>query len=735
MNARAGVIAALALFLCLSAVSGQSARTALRVDEGWRLAPGDDPARAGLGFDDSGWAPASLPWTVSLDGAGQYFWLRAVVEVPPELRGASLWFETGKAACAMEVYVDGVFIGGRGRLPPDYFARAQQNTALLIPAPLAEDGRLVIALRCYYNGSQSFLPGFALGNAGHAEFVNHVQNLFNMRVYVILAFICLFLGSYFISQFALRPDDKASLYFALSLIFIAVYFFDMGSERLFMEGLAQRALGRISLSASLGFLLLFLVKFFGSRGYTAAKIAVALDITIFSALFIVNMRDDSAINAIFNLSLLPVFSVIIIGLVIVVKAVRRRRPDSWPILIGLAVGVGFGVHDIVYQVAGMDPFAWLQGFTFFSLNLSVFVAMSGRAARAQKELDRTTKETAAQRDRLGALVSSAERLAADASAIARELDAAVSSVAEAAASSAGEAVLIVESAGEQGRSLAEANGAVGGLVSSIKAVNAELEGEARSLELAAAQTAELLAGFEAVGEGLEGAASFAEALDGMTRKGRADMELLSGAMAKVKASSAEILGVVDAVNDFADRTNLLAMNASIEAAHAGAAGKGFAVIAQEIKKLAAASAERAAKIGQIASGIRGAVDEGFELSVRVKGSLEALADDAGATSGRVLEAARGMGLQREAGGRIAAESEALASSAGRVRAEAGRQASYSERVAASMAELSGAAERVGRAAGGIADKNRRLAAESEALKGLAGRARRAAEEMAALMNA
>ncbi len=280
-------------FIAVFCAYGQE-RLSWPLDEGWRYSLGDDMARAEESHDDSGWSLLSVPGRIELDGAGQYFWLRATVGIPAGYRGETLWFETGKAGCAFDVYADGIYIGSRGSLPPRYFTRMQQNLALLVPASLTGDGSVVLALRCYYNGSEAFLPGFALGTADHAEFVNYLQNLFNMRVYIILSVICLFLGSYFIAQFISRPDDRASIYYALSLIFIAFYFYDMGTERLFLDGLVQRAIGRASLTASLGFLMLFLMKFFEAPGIRIVRWVVAADIGLFTFAFLVNIGDDSA---------------------------------------------------------------------------------------------------------------------------------------------------------------------------------------------------------------------------------------------------------------------------------------------------------------------------------------------------------------------------------------------------------------------------------------------------------
>ncbi|NUN70992.1 MAG: methyl-accepting chemotaxis protein, partial [Bacteroidetes bacterium] len=122
-------------------------------------------------------------------------------------------------------------------------------------------------------------------------------------------------------------------------------------------------------------------------------------------------------------------------------------------------------------------------------------------------------------------------------------------------------------------------------------------------------------------------------VDGMKRI--AEVVLRSAATVNELGRSSEQIGeIIAVIDDIADQTNLLALNAAIEAARAGEQGRGFAVVADEVRKLAErttkATKEIAAMIKRIQNDTTGAV-ESMELGTREVNSGIALADKAGAS--------------------------------------------------------------------------------------------------------
>ncbi len=71
------------------------------------------------------------------------------------------------------------------------------------------------------------------------------------------------------------------------------------------------------------------------------------------------------------------------------------------------------------------------------------------------------------------------------------------------------------------------------------------------------------------------------------------------AMSRIETSSAEIAGIISIINEISVQTNILALNAGVEAARAGDVGRGFAVVANEVRALAQRSADAATEISSL----------------------------------------------------------------------------------------------------------------------------------------
>lgn len=107
-----------------------------------------------------------------------------------------------------------------------------------------------------------------------------------------------------------------------------------------------------------------------------------------------------------------------------------------------------------------------------------------------------------------------------------------------------------------------------------------------------------------------------------TASGSGKMEQMLGSMSEISESAVSISNIIKVINDIAFQTNVLSLNASIEAARAGSYGKGFAVVAEEVRHLALHSTEAAKDTTQMIDKSINKAAEGTEIAHDTSDSLK-----------------------------------------------------------------------------------------------------------------
>jgi methyl-accepting chemotaxis protein len=117
--------------------------------------------------------------------------------------------------------------------------------------------------------------------------------------------------------------------------------------------------------------------------------------------------------------------------------------------------------------------------------------------------------------------------------------------------------------------------------------------QAASVQQLSAAIAEVSASVKGAAESARNAADMSDGIRNKAERGSEQMHAMMEAVQAINDASQSIGKVIKVIDDIAFQTNILALNAAVEAARAGAAGRGFAVVAEEVRNLAAKSAEAA----------------------------------------------------------------------------------------------------------------------------------------------
>jgi methyl-accepting chemotaxis protein len=177
----------------------------------------------------------------------------------------------------------------------------------------------------------------------------------------------------------------------------------------------------------------------------------------------------------------------------------------------------------------------------------------------------------------------------------------------------------------QSASVTETHAAMEQITATIDKLNEQVERQTSSVAQSSSAIEEMLANIQSVAGTLVKNSDNVKKLLEASEIGRTGLQDVAGDIQEIARESEGLLEINGVMENIASQTNLLSMNAAIEAAHAGDAGKGFAVVADEIRKLSESSSEQSKTISAVLMKIKASIDKIIRSTENVLGEFEAIA--------------------------------------------------------------------------------------------------------------
>ncbi|TSC31720.1 methyl-accepting chemotaxis protein [Corallococcus sp. Z5C101001] len=619
------------LLLFLAFAPAAHAAEAVHALDGWRFRWGDSPI-----------GPDGIPtWATEPESAAGWEAMTALQEPPGRGANTLLWLSIpvpagdwlepalllGNVANAFEAYAGGQRIHGSGTLTPSAEETLENMAWHLVPLPPSALGHRVL-LRIQGTGPTIGVSRDARVGARHALLAEVTRT--GLAPFV-LGTLLLAIGVASLGAVILRR--QARLLASLAVFASGSGALLLGSSGLLaalwdsaVAGSVLTLLGAYVLVPGLAWFISETVGEGKLRAFRWGAAAISVPAAVQSAIVLVDLGTAWRLLPFFVFYSIPAL-LVCVG-VVVVHAWRGDR-DARIFVVGL------GLLTLVLLLSVLPLLGWMEAtdtevhWGFFALTLSLVAIVARRSAEVVRSLAEHTQLLDARRGDVRELARGMGQGADELAAVVQQLR---------------------TSSEEQTAGIARQAAALLELEQTVEEIRqgSHLTSEKTRVLAASAESAE--------GVGREGAAAMERTLTDLAAI-RTEVSEMAARILALDERTREVSGIVDDVKTLADQSNMLAINAAIEAVRNGESGKGFGVVAREMRRLADQSIRATQRIRDVLDGVSMSMRDAARMSEqgdqRVQVSLDSVR-----TSGAQLQ--RLAAIVADTGGSVRQITQAVA---------------------------------------------------------------------------